>query len=128
VPAEASLELTKSEWNAGLERWEFSLRCAEPTACVPFLVWTRPPAGGRGLSFTRRAAQPTKPEAGDKELLVKRGQTVILTWDDGGIRVALPVTSLEAGALGQVVRVQLKNVVRILRAEVIGDSIVRASL
>jgi len=135
VPAEASLELIKSEWNAGLRRWEFALRCAEPTACIPFLVWTRPQAPaqlraevGSGLSFARREGQPTKTEAGEKELLVKRGQTVILTWDHGGIRVALPVTSLEAGVLGQVVRVQLKSVVRIMRAEVIGERIVQARL
>jgi hypothetical protein len=135
VPAKASLELIKSEWNAGLRRWEFSLRCAAPTACVPFLVWTRPQASaqrglmvGRGLFLGSTVSEITKAEVSQKDLLVKRGQTVILTWDQGGIRMALPVTSLEAGGLGQWVRVRLKNAPRIVRAEVVGDSSVRASL
>ena len=61
-------------------------------------------------------------------LLVKPGQTVSLSWEQGGIRVILPVTCLEAGGLGQLVRVRLKNVARTLRAEVMSDGTVQVRL
>jgi flagella basal body P-ring formation protein FlgA len=40
----------------------------------------------------------------------------------------LPVTCLEAGALGQVVRVRLKNVARTMRGEVMSDGTLQARL
>jgi flagella basal body P-ring formation protein FlgA len=63
-----------------------------------------------------------------ESLLVRPGQTATLIWDKGGIRVILPVTCLEAGARGQVVRVRLKNVVRTLRAEVMEDGTLQVRL
>lgn len=142
VPREASLELVRSTWNPGLRRWEFALRCADAGACVPFLIWTRPQknsqsstAAGRDLELWREranfilsSAEARKEGTNDQAQFVKPGQTVTLTWDQGGIRVTLPVTSLEAGGMGETVRVQLKNAARILRAEVVGDRLVRAEL
>jgi Chaperone for flagella basal body P-ring formation len=133
VPQSAPLELIRTVWNAALQRREFALRCARPEDCVPFLVWTdeREKSGG-GL---RRAAFPAgssaalaNPGASGGELLIKAGQTAILTWDQGGIRVVLPVTCLDAGGLGQFVRVRFKNAAGTLRAEVLGDGTLRASL
>ncbi len=134
IPQSASLELTRTAWNAALQRREFALRCARPEDCVPFLVWTdeREKSGGS----LRRAAFPAgssagalaNPGASGGELLIKPGQTAILTWDQGGIRVVLPVTCLDAGGLGQFVRVRFKNAAGTLRAEVLGDGTLRASL
>jgi flagella basal body P-ring formation protein FlgA len=62
------------------------------------------------------------------EQLIKPGQTATLRWDEGGIRIVLPVTCLDAGALGQTVRVQFKNARRILRAEILSDGTLRAGL
>jgi|HubBroStandDraft_4_1064222.scaffolds.fasta_scaffold05214_8 hypothetical protein len=134
IPQSASLELTRTAWNAALQRREFALRCVRPEDCVPFLVWTdeREKSGG-GL---RRAAFPAgssagalaNPGASGGEALIKAGQTAILTWDQGGIRVVLPVTCLDAGGLGQFVRVRFKNAAGTLRAEVLGDGTLRASL
>jgi len=139
VPEEAALELTKSGWRTARERWEFALRCARPEDCVPFMVWVQAPkadaagAGSRGgtlphFGVFRESSPRLQAGVGGAERLVATGQTATLTWDQAGIRVVLPVTCLDAGALGQVVRVRVKNAGRILRAEVVGEGRLRASL
>lgn len=145
IPEETPLELTKTAWNAALRRWEFALRCAQPEGCVPFLVWAHeektPPAraanaqsgSDRRLTFLAEPSPPglrEAPKAGGSgiERLVKPGQTATLTWEQAGIRIVLPVTCLDAGGLGQFVRVRFKNAARILRAEVVGEGTLRASL
>jgi flagellar basal body P-ring formation chaperone FlgA len=142
IPEAAPLELTRAEWNEALQRWEFMLRCTRPQDCVPFLVWTRDEKKALvQLSDARRrsarrvvllansyAGVPEKAGSTSAVRLVKPGQTAILTWEQAGIRVVLPVTCLDAGGLGEFVRVQLKNVGRTLRAEVVGEGTLRASL
>jgi hypothetical protein len=129
VPEDSSLELLQAKWNAGLQRREFALRCRRPEDCIPFLVWVRADtsAGGRADFFSRTSDGA---KSGWKEAapLIKAGQTVMLTWDEAGIRVVLPVTSLQAGGLGQRVRVRFKNAPRTLQAEIVGAGMVRASL
>jgi hypothetical protein len=99
------------------------LRCMQREDCIPFLVWAHadrtPPAA---------ESDPPKAAGAAVESLVKSGQTATLTWDEAGIRVVLPVTCLEAGGLGQLVRVQFRNGARILRAEVVGSGALRATL
>jgi Chaperone for flagella basal body P-ring formation len=127
VPQDAPLELTHSAWNPGLKRWEFVLRCLQPGDCAPFLVWARraepqenEPGGAPGnLSESPPASAPR---------LIKAGETAILTWEGGGLRIALQVTCLDAGSLGQTVRVRLKNAARVVRAEITGAGTVRGSL
>lgn len=121
VPAGAALELVKTGWNPLLRRWEFALRCERVGECVPFLVWSA--AGSEGGDFSTDAVR-TPPQ----DWVVKRGQTAMLTWDQGGIRVVLPVTCLEAGGMGQSIRVRLENTRRTLRAEVVGAGALRVSL
>ena len=140
----AAMQLTKTVWNPALERWEFTLRCTRRPDCVPFLVW----AGKTNRSAPQRDTSPgatvpklaSAPEqhpsktqdATAAELasvaLVKPGQIVTLTWDQRGIRIVLPVTCLDAGGMGQFVRVRLQNAPRVLRAEVVGQAMLRASL
>ena len=125
--AEATpLELTRTRWSPGLRRWEFSVRCARPEDCVPFLLWSRDENARPARA--RTVGAPMKLGGNEQERLVKRGQTVILTWDQGGIRIVLPVICLDAGGLGQFVRAQFKNAPRIVRAEVLSDGTLRASL
>jgi hypothetical protein len=142
ISEDTPLELTKTVWNPVLQRWEFALRCARPEDCVPFLVWAhagKTPPSGVAHSADRAVPSPTLlaelsssglPKIGGSGIkrLVKPGQTATLTWDQAGIRVVLPVTCLDAGGLGEFVRVRLKNAARILRAEVVGEGILRASL
>jgi hypothetical protein len=135
IPRDAPLELTQTAWNAALRRWEFELRCTRAGDCVPFLVWageskiadsgarhhstlSAEPSSSHSLSSTGAGGGPS----------ISRGQTATLIWDQAGIRVVLPVTCLDAGVVGQMVRVQLKNGPRILRAEVVGAGMLRASL
>jgi hypothetical protein len=129
IPANASLELLKTGWNAGLERREFALRCRRPEQCIPFLVWSREPASEASLDGLLRARKTESAKTGSAEArLIKPGQTAMLTWEQAGIRVVLPVTCLEAGGLGEFVRVRFKNAAGTLRAEIVGASAVRASL
>lgn len=129
LPADAPLELTRTKWNFALQRWEFVLRCARPGGCVPFLVWAHAenPQGEIANSHTGQA-KPANSAANTAVRLVKTGQTALLTWDRGGIRIVLSVTCLDAGSLGQTVRVRLKTANRILRAEVTGAGAVTANL
>jgi hypothetical protein len=137
IPMDAVLELTKTVWNQGLQRREFDLRCAPAADCVPFLVWAREPKSTLD-SYLPTVLQPsprTYPQPGDApqasagdERLVKPGQTATLEWEQGGIRVVLPVTCIDAGGMGEFVRVRFKNAPGILRAEVVGDGRLRASL
>ena len=142
IPGNASIELTKTTWNAALQRWEFSLRCTRTEDCGPFLVSLRRETSAfsqpGGSPSPRDASVVSVSSAGTRSYpaaessgggrLVTRGQTATLSWEQAGIRVVLPVTCLDAGGLGQFVRVQLKNAPRIIRAEVLSDGTLRASL
>jgi hypothetical protein len=133
IPEDAGIELVRSSWNRPLRRREFAVRCARTEDCVPFLLWTRgnggPGATGGGAALSSGVPSSREPHAEPSEaLLVKPGQTVMLRWDQGGIRVVLPVTCLDGGGLGEHVRARLKNAARILPAEVLQDGTLRASL
>ena len=127
VPQDASLRLMRTNWNAGLQRWEFTLRCADAGDCVPFLVWAR---GEEPVPAHTRPKELAKSDslASLGERVVQAGQTATLTWDQSGIRMVLPVTCLDGGAIGQSVRVRLINTSRILRAEVVGAGALRVNL
>jgi hypothetical protein len=135
IPEGATLELVKASSNPTMRRQEFWLHCAHADDCVPFLVWIREEkmpvtriseaqttAGSRFSAVAERASMSVN------DGLVRAGQTATLAWDQAGIRIVLPVTCLEAGALGEFVRVRFKNAPRILRAEVVGKAMLRASL
>jgi len=130
IPRNSQLELLKTAWNARLQRWEFGLRCVKPEDCVPFLVWTRETEPSGIKAGAARSKRPETPSAGRNHgsPLVQRGQTASLTWEQAGIRMVLPVTCLDAGELGQWVRVRLPNASRTLRAEVVGQGTLRATL
>jgi hypothetical protein len=142
IPENTPLELTKTAWNEALQRWEFALRCVRPEDCVPFLVWAHgektTPAGVanaqsgavRRITILAGSSPQLLTKAGESGAarLVKPGQAATLTWDQAGIRVVLPVICLDAGGLGQFVRVRLKSAARILRAEVVGEAALRVSL
>ncbi len=144
VPANADIALGKTAWNPALKRWEFALRCVHSAECVPFLVWARGteprtgagtgtraehPKGNAARSNAKLARTPnTARQDASRTPVVKRGETAMLTWEQGGIRVVLPVICLEAGAAGQFVLVRLQNAPRTMRAEVMSAGEVRVSL
>ena len=120
VPSNAQLALTATAWNSSLRRWEFALRCERSGQCVPFLVWERAKSGDP-KRLPEYSSRPDLPDAISEHHrpAVARGETVMLTWEQSGIRVILPVTCLEAGGIGQFVRVRFPNSSRTLRAEVV---------
>jgi hypothetical protein len=127
VLSNATVALTKRRWNRALRRWEFTLRCPHAGDCLPFLVWAHT-AEKRGVQSMDSPIARTSDEDRAGERLVKPGQTAILRWDQGGIRIVVPVTCLDGGGSGQTVRVRFKNAPGILRAEILGDGTLRASL
>ncbi len=140
VPHGARLELSKIFWDPALRSWEFSLHCADSRDCIPFLVRLRASSPARLIAqvpnraaiavATSRSATPRQaiaPHTGS-ELLVRPGQTVTLRWEQEGIRLVLPVTCLDRGALGESVRVRIRSSNRVLRAEVIGPGELRSAL
>jgi hypothetical protein len=136
IPQDTPLEVARVAWDAGLRRWEFALRCTRPQDCVPFLLWARPV----GMASARSALSPGGPgrslqpgggarnEALASPPLIKRGQTAMLTWDNAGIRIVVPVVCLDAGRLGDIVRVRFRDGQRVLRAEVMSRGRVTAGL
>lgn len=60
--------------------------------------------------------------------MLKPGQSAMLRWDEGAIRIALPVICLEAAFPGQIVRVRVRNASRILKAQLLNDGTLRAGL
>ena len=62
VPEDASLELVKAKWNAGLQRREFALRCGRPEDCIPFLVWEPADTAAAGAqSFLLKLCKVRRP-------------------------------------------------------------------
>jgi hypothetical protein len=130
IPKHATLELLKISWNSRLQRREYALRCVRAEDCVPFLVWGDGGKTSAIMAGTMASRLQDTPKTDEKTMvrLVKPGQTAILTWEHAGIRIVLPVTCLEAGGIGQFVRVRFPNASRTLRAEVTGAAALRASL
>jgi hypothetical protein len=130
VPKGAALELLRTSWNSRLHRTEYAFRCVQADDCVPFLVWGGEERTPAIPAWSARSMLPDPPKADENGMarLVKPGQTATLTWDHAGIRIVLPVTCLEAGGFGQLVRVRFQNASRTLRAEVVGAALLRASL
>ncbi|MFZ1008597.1 MAG: flagella basal body P-ring formation protein FlgA [Candidatus Sulfotelmatobacter sp.] len=122
----AELELIKTDWAPGLRRWEFLLHCVRAEDCVPFMVSARDPE--QGNSPHAASSGESFASAAGFTLLVKPGETAMLTWDQAGIRVTFPVTCLDAGGLGQYVRVRLRSTPQILRVEVVGARAVQVKL
>jgi hypothetical protein len=134
IPEDAPLEISKTFWNRTLVRWEFSLRCTRAEDCVPFMVWARSKSaasirGSESAGITLPAGREFPDTSGARSpRLIRPGQTATLCWNEGGIRIVLPVTCLDGGMRGETVRVRFKNAGRILRAEILSDGSLRAGL
>ena len=126
-----SLDLTRIFYDRPLHSWEFLLRCASSADCVPFLVRWPQPAGGdlkqEGPSqLFSSTSQGNSPQI--QRVLVRPGETATLVWDQDGIRVVLPVICLDRGNIGDSIRVRIKSGSRVLRAEIVNESLLRAIL
>lgn len=133
VPQGAPLELTRIFWDPALQGWAYSLRCVHAGDCVPFLVrqitaHKVSTAALPGTSFQGASFHKNNPQSANAPLAVQVGQTATLFWEQDGIRAVLPVTCLDRGSVGSLVRARTKNGNRILRAEVVSAGVLRAAL
>jgi hypothetical protein len=96
------------------------LRCVEHAVCPSF--WVTVPAGQRShlLSAATISGSAAVPRAVTNAALVESGQRVMLILDDPPMRIQLPVTCLQRGALGEQVRAMDPSTHRVFRAEVTG--------
>ncbi|HXY78134.1 MAG TPA: flagella basal body P-ring formation protein FlgA [Candidatus Acidoferrales bacterium] len=144
VPAESPLEPAKIRWNRALRSWEISARCVRERDCVPFLVRVRGEdsltreegsiSASPALLALPETAEPAPHIRNSAEAptlgaapLVRAGENATLTWDQAGIRLTVPVVCLEAGAMGQRVRVRVRGGGRVLPAVVESAGQLRAA-
>jgi Chaperone for flagella basal body P-ring formation len=131
VPRGAPLEVTRVFWDPALQGWEYSVRCVHAGDCVPFLVHrilTVVSSGQTPPTGSVARFQKDRPQSADAPLAVQVGQTATLFWEQDGIRAVLPVTCLDRGSVGSLVRARTQNGNRILRAEVVSAGVLRAAL
>lgn len=81
------------------------------------------PAVSRSAVLSRSHAAPSAPAT---EEAVRPGQTLELTWDQGGIRVEVPALCLDRGKIGGEVRARIRNGGAVVRAIVESASSLRA--
>ncbi|HLW89266.1 MAG TPA: flagella basal body P-ring formation protein FlgA [Terriglobales bacterium] len=131
IPRGAPLELTRVFWDPALQGWEYELRCVRASDCIPFLVRQSSAAANSAaalLSPLDSRLRHTGPQAASAPPAVRVGQSATLVWEQDGIRAVLPVTCLDHGSIGSLIRARTKNGNRILRAEVVSAGILRAAL
>jgi hypothetical protein len=126
-----ALELTKIFYDRALHSWEFLVRCSSPADCVPFLVrWPQPggaePRQQAIAQLSSSTSRDSVPQ--NQHVLLRPGETATLVWDQDGIRVVLPVICLDRGNVGDSIRVRIKSGSRVLRAEIVNESLLRAIL
>ena len=124
------VEITARRWDAGLASWELRVRCRQPEDCVPFLIRVRSPELPAEIRFSR--AQNTDPDKAIEtragaQMLVHRGQTAALVWDEQGVRVIVPSVSLDGGNAGDTVRARIAGSGRVVRAIVTGAGQLRVA-
>ncbi len=126
------LELMKTFYDRTLHSWEFLVRCAHTSDCVPFLVRWPQPATKNSLLPDQlappQASSPRVKSGGRQYSLLRPGQAVTLVWDQDGIRVVLPAICLDGGNVGESIRVRTTTGGRVLRAEIVNQSLLRVIL
>jgi hypothetical protein len=134
IPQWSALERMKTVWNPALNSWDVSLGCTRHQDCVPFLVRVRKQNASSEAAFDGMPA-PTRdlgllPSAGTPlgTVMVRRGQTVRLLWDQYGVRLIVPATCLDPGDKGQTIRARIALSGRIVRAIVVNAGELRTAL
>jgi len=124
-----TLDLARIFYDRTLRSWEFLVRCSTPADCVPFLVrWPQPegPPQREAAKLSSSTSHDDPPQT--QHVLLRPGETATLVWDQDGIRVVLPVICLERGNIGDSIRVRIKSGSRVLRAQIVDESLLRAIL
>lgn len=117
INGHAHLELVKKTWDPSSRAWEFVVRCAVASDCVPFFIRvpTEDQHGEVASAFLER-----HPLNGPS---VHVGEKIKVVWDDNGLHLVLPGAAIDAGRSGDSIRVRLKAG-RIVSANITSSGVV----
>ena len=119
--AGASLRVTAMCRDTDASRVRFRLECRESGACLPFLAYVRMGSHAEAAScqVPRKQASP----AGAATPAVHAGERATAVLVAAGIRMTAPVTCMDRGARGEIIRVR-GGEGRIFRARVTAPALV----
>lgn len=118
IRKDVSLDSIRKTWDPALQSWDFTMRCARLTDCVPFLVRVAGSNSGRP-QITAETSRGTRSRTESiVDSLLHAGQKTTLLWEQDGIRMVLPAICLDAGRKGDTVRVRVASGSRIMQATV----------
>jgi hypothetical protein len=115
-------------WDAELGRAQFQLECREPGHCIPFLAYAgagHSTAMGPGKMPASSCRTPPRPRAAPRKATVRAGDHATLVFLGSRLRVTAPVTCLERGGEGEVIRVRNQDG-RVFRARISAPGLVEA--
>jgi hypothetical protein len=126
--------LTRDQVRSALRKLEVQENLGAESATIPERIIVRrqadravpPEPRKRSAPRPPNSLPPAAPPAPANGDLVRRGQTVILVWDQDGIRVQVPAQCLDRGALGGEVRARILQSGVVVRATVVGAGGLRA--
>jgi hypothetical protein len=124
IPQGARIELIRTAWDRAHGNWEIYARCARSSDCVPFLVRLSGSASEPGSAQSPQTAPNPAPE---QPPLVLPGRRLTLLWDEGGIRLVVPVVALDRAGAGEGVRARVTGSGRVVRAIVVNAGLLRAA-
>ena len=84
--------------------------------------------GDRSLRVAAHQRESARPETASPIVLVAAGKPAKLVVETATLRLTVPVTPLESGVKGQLIRVRNLDTQRVLEAEVIGEGLLEAEL
>jgi hypothetical protein len=121
VPEPARLHVATLHAVAGAHTWLLRMECSSRVECMPFEVVLR----GRGqhhASFLNLHTRSSSPPSGSRIAapMVRAGQRVQLAEDVSGMHLSAPAVCLQAGSLGQRIRVRNVSSGRVVLARVGG--------
>ena len=123
VPARAGvgLRVTAACWDADASRVRFRLECREAGACLPFLAYVR--MGSHAEAASCQVPRKQASTAGAATPAVHAGERATAVLVAAGIRMTAPVTCMDRGARGEIIRVRGSEG-RIFRARVTAPALV----
>lgn len=123
--------IVRDIWDPALNSRILFLRCNRSTECLPFVV--RAPGFPRKQSTPKqilsKQASRFEPRSPEHATVIRGGQTASMIWEDAGIKMTVSVICLDAGAVGERIRVRIARPGgKVLTATVMNSGLVRSSM
>jgi hypothetical protein len=127
VPIRAGSALHASSvcWDSDARSARFRLECGRAGDCLPFLAYVRMSSNPKAPSCRPESVPQASRLSAEPSLRAGKSVTAILS--AAGIRMTAPVTCLERGSAGDIIRVR-GHEGRIFRARIVGQGLVEAIL